>query len=183
MRSMAASLIMLAVAILAGCDNQSPISPTTPPTNTVPFTGQPAPPRAPVWNWNLTTVFTAITGPDNCFKERQARSGIPRSTEWQLEVTRTGNAVTFDYDVRNYPSDNVRETGTVDGNTFTALSVPWPISFPPCADGTVLSGSFDASVTGRFSDDGTHLTAKEVWIYRFSSGEITFFMDWTADKR
>ncbi len=136
-----------------------------------------------MWNWDLTTVLTAVTGPDNCFTQQQLRGGIPRSIAWQLEVTRTGNAVTFDYDVRNYPSDNVRQTGTVDGNAFTARSVPWPISFPPCADGTVLSGSFDASVTGRFSDDGTHLTAKELWSYRFSSGEITFFIEWSADQR
>jgi hypothetical protein len=102
---------------------------------------------------------------------------------WQLEVTRTGNVVTFDYDVRNRPTDDVQETGTVEGSEFTARSVSLPMSFPTCSDGTVLSGTFDASVTGRFSDDGRHLTAKEVCAYHFLSGEITFLLDWSADQR
>jgi len=178
--------VVVLLVLFAACGSSGPTSPSEtrqPPSLPPPTPRQPPPPGAPVWNWDLTTVLTAVTGPDNCFKQQQVRGGIPRSIAWQLEVTRAGNAVTFDYDVRNYPSDNVRQTGTVDGNEFTARSVPWPISFPSCADGTVLSGSFDASVTGRFSDDGTHLTAKELWSYHFSSGEITFFIEWSADER
>ncbi|HUR41803.1 MAG TPA: hypothetical protein VM240_11635 [Verrucomicrobiae bacterium] len=100
-----------------------------------------------------------------------------------MEVTRTGDVVAFDYDVRNYPSDNVRHTGTAEGNQFTARSVSWPTRFPTCSDGTPLTGTFDAKVTGRFSDDGAHLTAKEVWTYHFSSGDVTFLIDWSADQR
>jgi hypothetical protein len=180
MRRAAVSLTTLAVVVLAGCESRSPVSPVgtivaAAVTSTVK--------TAPVWNWNLTTVETAVTGPDNCFTQGQYRNGIPRSISWQLEVTRTGNAVTFDYDVRNYPTDDDLETGTVDGSEFTANSVTSPIFFPPCSDGTVLSGTFDATVTGRFSDDGRHLTAHEVWAYHFTAGEITLLLDWSADQR
>lgn len=178
------------VALLPSACHNPQSSPTAPTQTTSAPTATAGPPvpagpyTAPVWNWNLTTVLTAVTGPANCFTEQQVRAGIPRSISWQLEVTRAGNEVTFDYDVRNYPTDNVRETGRVDGREFTARSVTWPTAtFVTCPDGTVLSGTFDASVTGRFSDDGRHLTAKEVWAYRFSSGEVTFLLDWSANQR
>lgn len=181
-RCVAASLLMLAVVIiLAGCESRSPVSPTA--NNFAPPFTLTLPAAPPVWNWNLTTVLTAVTGPANCFTEQQVRAGIPRSISWQLEVTRAGNEVTFEYDVRDYQNDSVRQTGRVDGSEFTARSVSRPMSFPTCRDGTVLSGTFDASVTGRFSDDGRHLTAKEVWAYHFSSGEITFLLDWSANQR
>ena len=50
-------------------------------------------------------------------------------------------------------------------------------------DGTVLSGTFDATVTGRFSDAGRRLAAKEVWVYHFTSDEITMLLDWSAAQR
>ena len=173
MRCVTVSLLMLAVVILAGCETRSPVSPAATATN-FPAPLKPTPPTAPVWNWNLTTVLTAVTGPDNCFTQQQFRAGIPRSISWQLEVTRTDNVITFDYDVRNFPTDDVRQTGTVDGSEFSARSVSGPMFFPTCPDGTVLSGTFDASVTGRFSDDGRHLTAKEVWAYHFSSARSPY---------
>src|SRR5262245_21429725 len=119
MRSVAASLLVLAIVILTACDSRTPVSPA-PPSAPVAPTPPPPAPGHPVWNWNLTTVLTAITGPDHCFTQQQFRAGVPRSLSWQMEVSRTGNVVVFDYDVRNYPSDNVRHTGMVEGNTFTA---------------------------------------------------------------
>jgi hypothetical protein len=105
------------------------------------------------------------------------RLGIPRSISWGLAVTRTGNVMTFDY------TDDLRETGLIEGSEFSARSATQPMFFPTCADGTVLSGTFDAAVTVRFSDDGRSLTGKEVWTYHFSSGEITMLMDWSAAQR
>lgn len=173
---------VLAIVVFAACENRGPSPPVVPTSPSAAPVG-PAPPAAPVWNWNLTTVLTSATGPDNCFTERQVYLGIPRSISWQLAVTRTGNAVTFDYDVRNYPTDDLQLTGTIDGNTFTANSVTQPSSFPPCPDGTVLSGTFDSTVSGQFSDDGKHVIAKEIWSYHFSTGEVRMSLDWSADQR
>ena len=51
-----------------------------------------------------------------------------------------------------------------NGNDFTARSDGWPAHFPACPNGT------------------EHLTAKEVWLYRFSSGDVKLSMDWIADR-
>jgi hypothetical protein len=181
MRRVVASLLTLAAVAGSGCDSRTPVSPA--PTATPAPTVSAPMPAPPIAGWDLTTVLTAVTGPDNCFTQQQVRAGIPRSLAWQLEVVRSGSVVQFDYDVRNYPTDDVRETGTVDGDAFTARSETVPMRFPTCADGTPLSGTFDASVAGRFSADGRHLTAREVWAYHFASGDIRLFLDWSADQR
>ena len=174
LRCVGASMLMCTAIILGGCGTASPLSPA-PNSSAPPLT--PTLPTAAVALWNLTTVLATVTGPDNCFTQQQVRLGIPRSLSWGLEVARTGNAVSFEY------SDDLRETGTVDGVEFTAQSVSSRTSFPTCPGGTVLSGTFDASVTGRFSDDGRLLAAKEVWAYHFTSGDVTFLLDWSADQR
>ena len=110
------------------------------------------------------------------------RAQIRVPVSWLMAVTRSDRAVTFDYDVRTYPTDDVQETVTVDGNEFTAKSDSWPLSSPSCPDGTVLAGTFSANVTRRFSDDGQHITAEEAWSYQFSSGAIDFHLDESADQ-
>ena len=92
-------------------------------------------------------------------------------------MIRIGNVITFEH------TDDLRETGLIDGTEFTARSATQTMFFPTCADGTVLSGTFEATVTGRFSADGRRLTGNEVWAYHFSSGEITMSMDWSAAQR
>jgi len=99
-----------------------------------------------------------------------------------MSVTRAGDQVTFDYDVRNQPTDDVLETGPIDGNEFVAKSAAGQVAFPACGDGTVLKGTVEAEAKGRFSDDGTHLTATEVVTYHFSSGDVRFLFDWSADQ-
>jgi hypothetical protein len=130
-------------------------------------------------------VLVAVTGPDNCFTQQQQRSGIPRSAVELMTITGPGSGDTlrFDHDTRNAPTDDSRESGTLVGNAFTARGETVPVRFPPCSDGTVLTGTLDASVIGRFSDDGQHITAQERWAYHFSSGEVALSFDWSADRR
>lgn len=182
MRCLAIVLLLETAIVVSGCDTRSPIPQITSPTYILPPMA-PGAPSQPVANWNLNTVLTVVTGPDNCFTQQQQQAGIPRSLSWLMEVTRNGDLVTFDYDTRNYPTDDVRETGTLVANEFTARSETLPIGFATCADGTVLKGTFDARVNGRFSDDGRHIVASEIWAYHFSSGEVTFAIDWSADPR
>jgi hypothetical protein len=173
MRGIAVPVLALAVATFEGCDNGSRVFPAP---SKSPAAPTPTLPTVPIEIWDLTTVETAVTGPDNCFTQQQLAAGIPRSGSWALAVTRRGNVVTFEY------APDLQETGPLEANQFTAQSASARMSSPSCPDGTVLSGTFDATVTGRFSDDGTHLTAKETWVYRFRSGEITLSMDWSADR-
>ena len=174
------ALAMLIVAWpLAGCEGHQLPLPTAP---TPPAVATPLPSAPTSSNWALTTVLTAVTGPDTCFSHPAAqRVGMP--VAWQMAATRSETTVTFMYDVRNHPTDDVEYAGTVDGDSFTAKSDSSPVSFPTCADGTVLKGTFDGRVTGSFSPDGKHLTAKEVWAYHFSWGDVQFSMDWIADQR
>ena len=173
MRWIVASLLTVGFFTVAGCDGRSSLSPTT---VTIPV------PSVPAQLWNLTTVITAIVGPDNCFTQRQFELGVPRSLSWLMSVTQTGNEVTFDYDIRNRPTDDVLETGTVDGDAFKARSAASRVGFPACADGTVLTGTVEANLEGRFAADRKHLTATEAVVYHFSSGDVTVLLDWSADQ-
>ena len=171
---------LVSAAILAGCSDASVTSST--PSVVVPIPG-PTSPSLPVpptsaqsWRGDLTSVLTAVSGPENCFTREQLRLGVPRTVAWALQVLRTGTTVSFSY------SDDYPETGMLNGNDFSARSVTFPISFPSCPDGPVLSGTAYTSVTGRFSDDGKHLTAHEAWTYEFTSGQVIMLFDWSADS-
>ncbi|HSC27521.1 MAG TPA: hypothetical protein VLD67_09615 [Vicinamibacterales bacterium] len=169
------------VMVVAGCQ-ATPLSPTRPSTaadlSPAPQPPSPQPPRFPN-PWNLTTVLTSVTGPDNCFT-RQQRRRIGASTEWLLSVTRGASSLHLLYDVRNWPLDHAEYDAAINGDDFAGSSDSMPVSFPACPDGTVLTGSGDGMVSGRFTPDGHEITAQEVWIYRFSSGEVRLFMDWIA---
>jgi len=105
------------------------------------------------------------------------------SAQVELDLERSGNAVSFDYDVRNFPTDDVREGGPLDGTAFTARNASQSIRFPSCGDDSMLTGTLDESVEGHFSEDFKHLTAKEQYNYHFGSGDVTVFFDWSADPR
>ena len=182
MGRLGALLVVASAVLVSGCETGSPVPSVTTPTSIAP-PAAPAPSPGPVPNWNLVTVLEAVTGPDSCFIQQQQQLGIPRSTLELMEVVRTGTTVVFDHDTRNFPNNDLQEAGTLVGNEFTARSETLPVSFPSCPDATMLKGTFDASVSGRFSDDGTHIAAREIWAYHFSSGEVAFVIDWSADQR
>ena len=84
------------------------------------------------------------------------------------------------YDISNYPTDHVDYAGELNGREF-AMTAGWD-GGPPCRTGARVA-RFDGAVTGRFSEDGRGIAAKEVWTYSLSSGE-TFNMhfDWSAER-
>ena len=123
-------------------------------------------------DWRLTTVLTSVVGASGC--QFPGSPPVGQSVLWELSVGRSDHTVTFDYDVRNYPTDDLRESGELVGDAFTATSGDLPMSGPGCPNGT-----FRGTVTGRFLDD-SHLTGKEVWSYSFPSGTVEFHLDWSA---
>jgi hypothetical protein len=177
-RAVAIWMLVLTASALVACDGQMspPVAPTSSPVPAVP----PVPtPRPDVSVWDLTSVETAVTGPDNCFTQAQVRAGIPRSGSRVVGVIRGGDAISFD----SGDDFGLLETGSLEGNAFTARSAVSQVAFPACSGGAALSGTFEGSVTGTFSEDHKHLTAKETWTYSFATGEITMFFDWTAIQR
>jgi hypothetical protein len=163
----------VAIVMLAGvaCGQGAPQPPLFPTAATAASPNQP---------WRLTTAVTAVTGPDNCVAQGfRAVAGQP--LYWLLGVTRGDQTVAFDYDVRNHPTDDVQEHGSLEGQALTAASDGAPYT-RQCPHGTPLQGTFVANVAGRFSDDGAHLTAEETWSYQLTTGNIDVHITWSADR-
>lgn len=157
---------LIAVAlVLSGCTKDQSRSPTAPTLV--------APPPAPSGPWSLTKIFTSITGPDICFVQNSRRNVGIQST-WSLSITRSATTVSFLVDDDIF----LELMGTVEGGDFAARSVSQPINFPACPDGTELRGTFETSLTGRFSEDGRRVTATETRSYHFSVGEVRSVSDW-----
>src|SRR5438034_787674 len=110
MRTIPIWTLVLAASALVACDGR--VSPPAGPTsNPAPIVTPPPTARPDVTVWNLTSVETAVNGPDNCFTQGQVRAGIPRSLSWVVGVIQTSNAISFDF------GDDVGllETGTLEG--------------------------------------------------------------------
>jgi hypothetical protein len=130
--------------------------------------------------WQLTTVLSSVSGPDNCFTQRLKQWGLPRTVQYQMEVVRIGTGVSFEYDVRyrsEILSDSVKETGLMEARAFTAEFRSELIS---SCNGEAFSGPYVVRVTGLFADDDARITATELWRYEFPSGEVTAVVEWNA---
>ncbi len=177
MAKVARAWIALTGCLVLGCDgrHENPQSPTSP----APL---PSPPAATPtgsdleWGevWDLTVVHQGVAG-NPCL--RGPAVGAGRS--WDLAVARSGSAaVGFAYGSGDPLDDFPVYLGTQQEGEFTARSSPIPTGFPECGEGT-----FEGRLAGRFSEDGRHLEATEVWSYSFQSGvgELTF--TWSAECR
>jgi hypothetical protein len=181
MRFRTTSAVLVVAFALNACGGgaDSPTAPT-PQVSAMPrLDPRPDPPQVPGIRWNLTTIQTAVTGPGSkvCWRN-------PDGTriDWLMAVQRTSEAVSFLYDVHNWPSDHVEHKGRVAGEHFIASSESQPGYFP-CA-GTQVEFVFEAEVSGQFSADGQALTAREVWTYKLTSGEaVSIAFDWVASRR
>src|SRR5712691_621695 len=163
MRLLAAPVAVAAI-LAGGCGTSSPTSPTMPP----PPSSALVPGQA---LWNRTATFTGLSGPATCFGTQTVGTRM----DWVLY--RSGNDVILQY------SDEDRR-GSTDGETVRA-SQRWP-GFFPCggAGGARVDFDFESAVAGRFSPDGSVLTARKTWTYRLSSGEqVVFSFGWVASRR
>jgi len=166
---------------MAGCGADRVASPTAPTLVTPPASPLPSPtPAEREWRqWTLTTVLVAVTGPDVCFAQTARQHLGPRSSV-PLLVNRSRSSVRLQIgDPQDYPE----YSGTVEADDFTAQTSSWPANFPDCPNGTALSGTFDGRVAGRFTQGGEHLTATDIWSYRFPWGEVQYVFEWTASAQ
>jgi hypothetical protein len=134
--------------------------------------------------WQLTTTVASITGqPAGC----SPGVSVGSSFNWILGIKRTGSSISFDYDVRNSPTDDTLFTGTVTGSDFVADSTGWNLQMGAvaadirCSTGKIFNWR-STRVTGRFDQNGRSLTAREIWSWvNAESGDaITMAYDWTA---
>ena len=174
-----ATLLVVALALNA-CGGDIASSPTaiTPVSATPSLDTRPDPPQLPGNRWNLNTLQTAVAGPGSkvCWRN-------PDGTRlaFLMAVQRSGESVSFVYDVHNWPYDSVEHKGRVAGGHFIASSES-PGSFP--CGGKQVEYVFEAEVSGQFSADGQALTATEVWTYKLTSGEaVSIAFDWVASRR
>jgi hypothetical protein len=133
------------------------------------------PPTPPVGAWEVAVTTVSASGP-GCFV---TGIHVGQVSSRVMLVERSGSAITVlsnGADELEFPT----YTGTIDASQFTAESPSSKMPFPWCPDGPV-SGMFEGRLTGRFSADLLHLTARETWVYRFASGEADITFEWTGD--
>ena len=124
--------------------------------------------------WGLTVVHEGRAGAA-CVQGPAAGGATP----WDLAVDRSdAAAVRFSYGSPDPLDGFPVYVGALREGEFTALSSPSSVWFPECGDGT-----FEGRLTGRFSGDGRHLEATEVWSYRFDSGVTELTFRWSAECR
>jgi hypothetical protein len=78
--------------------------------------------------------------------------------------------------------DGNRDVGSVVGQDFTPTSGSFD-GYYTCAGSPRSDWIWEGHVSGRFSSDGSSLTAREVWSYKFPTGDdVTVHIDWTATR-
>jgi hypothetical protein len=130
--------------------------------------------------WTLTTTLTAVDDTENCFSQ-YFRNRLGSLAVSSMAVDRSGDTVSFDYDIRLWPTNDTRLTGNVSGRDFTARSEVRGF-FSNCPDGTDLEGTVQSFVSGKFSDDGSYLQGEEQAVYNFSIATITKRYAWSAKR-
>ncbi len=174
-----ATLTMLCVGcspyqVLPSSSSTTPTAPTPTPSSQPTLAGG---------QWNLTTTLSAATGPAGCVVDISHFHVGDSYRSWVLEVQRSGQAAHLVYFDFFNPSDRYEFDGAVVGGV---LEVPLRTgsSAGYCGQkGGRVEFSFEGYVSGRFSEDGSTLTAEEFQSLRLTSGEaITFHYDWVARK-
>jgi hypothetical protein len=123
--------------------------------------------------WRLTTTIVSLEG-SACFWTQPVGATFDR---WTLSVERSGSQVRFVYDVNN-PHDNILFVGTVNEQSFTAVTDTYRSSWQ-CAGGVTIS----SSVVGSFSSDGRTLSGRERLRYRVDGGsELIITFEWNATR-
>jgi len=163
------STITLLVA-LSGCrgNTVSPSVPSTPTALTVPFQ---------VALWTLTTTPVSQTGAVCGFGSDTSVSLTP--SVGQMMVALTPQTVDFKPGDPRYwePFDFFEYTGSRSGPSFIARQ-SYPANTTAC--GTVTS---ETTVTGTFSDDGSHLTAQQVDSITVGDAHVVRIYSWSADRQ
>src|SRR5262245_30604937 len=160
---------LLAAACGGSRENAALASPT-------PIATRPIPPGLiPGYDesWRLTTAVKETSGA-NCIQV----PAVGASASGRMVAARSESTVKFMFLAPGLPVDDGEYVGMLSGDAFTAARYPLTVRFPSCEG----EGSYQGSVTGRFSSDGRHLDAIETWSYHFASGDWQITFTWSADR-
>lgn len=169
-RNVRRAALMSAVSLsfgLYGCSGNSvsPVAPSTPAPSTT---------TAQVTLWTLTYTPVSLTGSACGISIGSAPSTEP------LTVALTPETVDFKPGDPKYwePVDFYEYTGPRTGASFVARDRP--STWYGIACGTVTS---ETTVTGTFSDDGSHLIAQQVDNIKVGDAHVIRIYSWSADRR
>jgi hypothetical protein len=95
------------------------------------------------------------------------RSGIL----WR--ITQTGNSVTLDQDMSNWPTDDILYSGSLTGRQFAAADVE---------SGNGVCQFRGGELLGSFSEDGLHFDAIETLVWGTTDHEIRVRRHWTGSR-
>jgi hypothetical protein len=178
MRTLTGIVAVLLIQLLTACDKPSPVAPGRPAPS------PPAPTNPPALNgekWDLTTTMTSIDGRTKC----GAVVGAPFTDHSLLTIERSGDSMRLIVsDLRN-PGDAYEYLATVTGTDFSGHGTATPSGYFRCgqSDRDTVVGVEDR-LAGRFSADGTTLTADDELVDQLESGNVvTYHFAWTATKQ
>jgi len=135
---------------------------------------QPTPSTAPIANWtgDATVVSVAAGSTPACgwgVTPGETRSGV----EWRIDVT--GDSVSLDEDLPNWPTDDNPFSGHLDGAQFTA-------SDPGLSNYADYVCQFSGgTLTGHFTSDSTFV-AVETLVWGVPGKETTVVRHWNGSR-
>ena len=164
-------LVPLVLLILAACSSDS-VNITGPNDNQTTNTSTPTSGSTLASaNWIGDATVTGSSGSGGCGWGRtlsETRSGVL----WRIVIS--GNAVTLDEDMANWPTDHIPYSGTLNGVQFTALYKQTPSGVCQFAG---------ATLSGTFSDDFSTFTADETLTWGEGTTQTIVQRRWQVRKR
>jgi len=88
-------------------------------------------------------------------------------------ITQTGDSVTLDEDMPNWPTDDVPYSGSLNGTHFTATDVE---------AGNGVCQFRGGELSGSFSEDGLHFEASETLLWGSSEHPVRVQRHWTGRR-
>jgi hypothetical protein len=160
---------MIAFALVAQFSGCRPTTPFSPSINTSGIADTPGqlPPKG---NWTGGYTVVAVTGA--CVGE--SPGDVRRDLEWLITIT--GQQITIDEDMANWPTDDTLYTGTFDGRQFTA-------SYVPLKNGANICSFKGGTLSGSMNDDLTAFEALETLTWGLPGTETIEQRHLVASKR
>ncbi len=160
--------VLFCALVLVGCDSRAvvPAGPSTPVQ-----VSNAAPPAGSTTSWVATRTVQSVTGSGPCVsgnKEGDTATGIL----WAIDIN--GKTIVLDENMRNWPTDDVLYTGTLDGLQFSAANPEQP--------GGVCQFR-GSTLTGNFNADFSTFQATETVTLEAQGTEMTVQSHWTGTRQ